>query len=234
MIALDRQNFLGKGSDPLKHSAYLDGQWGFQITEIEQDLLQRAQVLRPAGNMKTWGEGLHGGSQSWVGLDPQTLLTPYPELARICELIRPAPGNHLVDLGAGYGRLGVVLAHVCPRARFTGLELVSQRVVEGNRVLELHQLTQARLFEQDLTVDGFQLPEAEFYFIYDYGKVGHIRKTLKQLEAIADKKNFRVIARGMGTRSLIEREHPWLCDVYPVQREENFSIYSMSGEDSLC
>ena len=44
-----------------------------------------------------------------------------------------------------------------------------------------------RLEKQDLTAEDFQLPEAEYYFIYDYGTVAHIRKTLSQMEMMAEK-----------------------------------------------
>jgi len=45
---------------------------------------------------------------------------------------------------------------------------------------------------------------------------------------MADKMKFKVIARGKGSRSIIEHEHPWLSQVFEVHHEENFSIYSMS------
>ena len=71
-----------------------------------------------------------------------------------------------------------------------------------------------------------EIPQAQYYFIYDYGKVSHIRRTLKQLEDLTTKQRFKVIARGKGCRSIIEYEHPWLCELNPVIHEENFSIYS--------
>jgi hypothetical protein len=70
----------------------------------------------------------------------------------------------------------------------------------------------------------FELPEADYYLIYDYGTVAHIRHTLKQLEKMADRKNFKLIARGKGTRSLIEYEHPWLSAEYSV--DERFAVMS--------
>ncbi len=225
---------LESGLSAHKHSRDLDRSLGFEIPRIEEELLRRAKERRPSGNMKTWGEGIHQGSQSWVGLDPQTLQTPYSELLRICELLDPGPGSTVVDLGAGYGRMGLVLGARCREVSFIGFELVPERVREGRRILREHGCTHATLLEQDLTDPDFEVPLAEVYFLYDYGKVEHIRRTLAQLSAIADRKNFQLVARGMGARSLIENEHPWLSDVYPVHREENFSIYSMSPPGSLA
>jgi len=121
-----------------------------------------------------------------------------------------------------------VLNALYPKAHFIRYEYVPERVLEGKRIFLENNCAQCSLFVQDLTAPDFVLPAAEFYFLYDYGTVSHIRKTLAQLEVMALKKAFKVIARGKGTRSLVQYEHPWLCDVYPPIHEEHFSIFSMS------
>ena len=214
-----------------RHSEQLDEVLGFNIPAIENALLGEARELNPEGTHKTWGQTLHGGNQTWVGLSHQTLQTPYNELKHICELLNPPAGSTIVDLGAGYGRLGLVLAGMYPEVNFIGYEYVKERVVEGSRILNHLRCERARLLEKDLTRDDFFLPAAEFYFLYDYGTVAHIRKTLGQIEQLASKQNFKLVARGKGTRSLIQYEHPWLSQVYPAIHEEQFSIFSMS--DSL-
>lgn len=177
--------------------------------------------------MSNFGEVLHDGHQTWVGLDPQVLNTPYRELTELILTLGPQPGEHFVDLGAGYGRMGLVLNELCPGVRFSGFEIVKERVEEGNRVLSLNSCTHASLYQQNLTSEDFLLPDADYYFLYDYGKVAHIRKTLEQIEEKVDQKTFKVIARGKGSRSIIEYEHPWLSQVRPVEHFENFSIYSV-------
>lgn len=212
------------------HSEKLDHFLGFNIPEIEGHLLEQARKLDPAGSHKTWGQTIHEGNQTWVGLSHQTLQTPYSELREICELLNPALGTRIVDLGAGYGRMGLVLAGLYPEVEFLGFEYVRERVDEGSRILKLYQCLKSSLKVQDITSENFQLPEAEYYFLYDYGTVSHIRKTLTQLESIGIKKNYKLIARGKGTRSLIEYEHPWLTQVYPPIHKEQFSIFSMSQD----
>jgi hypothetical protein len=191
------------------HSQALDHRLGFEIERIENALLARARDVNPEGSHTSWGASIHQGKQTWVGLSHQTLQTPYSELKRMCEHLQLSSGL-MVDLGAGYGRMGLVLQGLYPEMKFLGYEYVGERVREGNRIFEKYSCPNACLVEQDLTDPEFKLPEADYYLIYDYGTVAHIRHTLKQLEVLADRKKFKLIARGKGTRSLIEYEHPWL------------------------
>ena len=213
---------------PRVHSAWVDRTLGIQVEKIETTLYEAALKLDPQGSHKTWGRSLHEGNQTWVGLWSQTLQTPYSELKQICELLKPKKLEHLVDLGAGYGRMGWVLHLLYPETSFSGYEYVSERVIEGSRLLDQLGCVKARLIHQDLTQADFKLPEADFYFVYDYGTLEHIRHTLDQLKEMGDRKKFKVIARGLGTRSLIDHEHPWLSQVFDPHHEEHFSIYSMS------
>lgn len=205
----------------------IDSYMGLRINQIEQDLLSSARSLRPEGNLTNLSEVLHSGNQTWVGLDPQTLNTPYHELIEICHLIDAQDGDLVVDLGAGYGRLGVVLDSYYPKVKFMGYELVSERVVEGNRNFTAQGCSNAQMIEQDLLADDFVIPEARVYFLYDFGKTGHIRTVLNKLETLADKNHrFTLVARGKGSRSIIDHEYHWLTSVGEINTERNFSIYA--------
>lgn len=204
------------------NSKALDQRLGLEVVNIEKDLLEEARRHRPHGHMGNWGPDFHQGHQTWVGLDPQVLQTPYQELLKMCELLVLQPGEHVIDLGAGYGRLAWILKQKYPEVSFTGYEYVKERVDEGNRVLQ-----EELLIQQDLSDPDFELPVADSYFIYDFGKVQHIRKILQQLEDMAETNSFKVVARGRGTRSMIQHEHPWLAQINPPHHEENWSLYSM-------
>ncbi len=217
--------FLSSGETPEEHSGQVDQDLGYRIDDIELGLLERARTLDPDGDMGTWGRRLHEGSQTWVGLHPQVLNTPYEELHRMCALWGPAPDSHLVDLGAGYGRLGFVLREHEPLAHYTGIECVPERVDEANRMFAEHGCERARMVLGNLFAEGFTLPMADCYLIYDYGNIEHIRWTMGQLQNLADVHRFRVIARGDGIRSLVRYAHPWLLEV-PGGEEANFSVYA--------
>jgi hypothetical protein len=70
------------------------------------------------------------------------------------------------------------------------------------------------------------MPEADVYFIYDYGQVEHIDHTLRQLEQVAYKRPIKVVVRGKFTKQIIQDRHPWLDLQYVGKLEELFSIYS--------
>lgn len=204
-------------------SSEIDRTFGFRVTEIERLLLSRALETLPGGDHHTWGARLHGGNQTWVGLDPETIQTPYPELLRLCRKLPLKAGDRVMDLGAGYGRLGIVLHEFHPGVNFRGIEFVPERVNEAKRVYRELGMDPDVMSVGDLTASDFFPEEAEHYFVYDFGKVPHIRNLLNQLSEIADRKKFTLTGRGKGIRSLIAHEFHWLT---PVYEEENFSVYN--------
>jgi hypothetical protein len=208
-----------------QHSNLVDKILGFRIRYIEEMLIADARGFDPDGKHDTWGPTLHKGVQTWVGLDIQTLQTPYSECLRILQLLKIKPYQHIIDLGAAYGRMGVVIGGLFLKNSFQGFEYVKGRVDEGNRIyqeLGFHRCSQV---EQDLFAKDFELPEADVYFIYDYGQVGHIDHTLGQIEKMAQKRPLKVVVRGKFTKQIINDKHPWLDLQYEGKLEELFSIY---------
>jgi hypothetical protein len=119
-----------------QHSSMVDKILGIRIKYIEEMLVAEARGFEPEGSHETWGPTLHQGVQTWVGLDVETLQTPYSECLRILQLLKIRPYQHVVDLGAAYGRMGVVIGGLYIKNSFTGFEYVKARVDEGNRVLK--------------------------------------------------------------------------------------------------
>lgn len=217
-----------KANDVIRrqHSKMVDKIIGFRQKYIEEMLVAEARGFEPDGSHETWGPTLHKGVQTWVGLDLQTLQTPYSECLRILQLLKIKPYQHVIDLGAAYGRMGVVIGGLYIKNLFTGYEYVKARVEEGNRIYREMGFARCQLMEQDLFDPEFELPEADIYFIYDYGQVEHINHTLMQIQAVARKRPVKVVVRGKFTKRIIADSHLWLDLQYEGRLEEFFSIYA--------
>jgi len=209
-----------------QHADLIDSILGFRLRYVEEMLMAEAQGFDPEGSHETWGPSLHDGVQTWIGLNLQTLQTPYAEILRILQLIKLKPYQHVVDLGAAFGRMGVVIGGNYIKSFFTGFEYVKSRVDEGNRVYEELGFDKCKLRTQDLFAKDFLLPDADAYFIYDYGQVEHIDHTLNQIKAKARKRPLKVIVRGRFTKDIIKTLHPWLELKYEGKMDELFSIYT--------
>lgn len=217
-----------KANDVIRrqHSNMIDKILGLRLKYIEEMLIAEAREFEPEGSHETWGPSLHDGVQTWVGLDLQTLQTPYSECLRILQLLKIRPYQQIIDLGAAYGRMGIVIGGLYIKNSFTGYEYVKARVNEGNRVLKELGFSRSILIQQDLADSSFELPEADIYFIYDYGQVEHINHTLSQIEATARKRPVKVVVRGKFTKGIIADRNPWLDLQYEGKLEEFFSIYT--------
>jgi hypothetical protein len=209
----------------LAHTEAIDAALGVRVCAIEAELKERARVRRPEGNVETWGKSMHGGRQTWVGLGTTQLQTHYDELDRICRAVDPRPDAHAVDLGAGYGRMGLVWGHHCRAGRFTGIEWVSERAEEANRVLSRYALCPARVTRQDLTAPDFVMPVADCYMIYDYGDRADVARTLDQLSELAREHRFTLVGRGGMTTKAIEARDPWRDPARCIQRDVLYAIY---------
>jgi hypothetical protein len=147
-------------------------------------------------------------------------MTPYSEIRFMLEQIPKA--KSIVDLGAGYGRMGFVIERHFPSIDFLGVEAVVERVKEGAAALKRFG-ARGSLIAGDLT--KMPLPSADTYFLYDYGSANAIEKTLCDLRARSLLESITVIGRGGATRSSIERAHLWLSAVVPPTHFPHFSIY---------
>ncbi len=174
-------HYIDDGIAKRRISSQIDLSLGFRVKEIEDILKDQARKLLPESQFGQWGPALHGGAQTWVGFDFQIFQTSYHDLKAMFELIRPKAGERIVDLGAGYGRMGIYLHHFYPQTEFLGVEIVKERVDEGNRVLVALGASDKKLAAIDLD-KLTKLPLGDIFFIYDFGSVAHIERVLEQLK----------------------------------------------------
>lgn len=211
----------------LQHSKYIDKILDFRVSFVEEMLVYEASGFDPDGNHETWGPKLHEGVQTWVGLDNETLQTPYCDIYRILALLKLRPYQEVVDLGAAYGRIGVIMGGLYPKNFFTGYEFVKERVNEGNRVFAKYGFKNSKLLSVDLGSPQFSLPLADVYFIYDFGKVEDILKTLKEIEGLSARRPIRVVVRGKWTREIIENQFSSFELLHEGRLEKPFQIFSV-------
>jgi len=191
-----------------RHAAAADAWLGLRVEETEA-LLRDPQ----------------DGEERWIGRHSSIFLTPYIELRHWLAQLKPTAGDTIADLGAGYGRLGFVLARHFPAARFEGFELVPERARAGAEALARYPAPNAKLTQADIAAPGWTLPAAAVYFVYDFGSRESIARVLEKLRAAARDRGVRVVARGRGMRGQIERDHPWLGSVHEPIHGAHYSIY---------
>tara|TARA_R110000868_G_scaffold117600_14_gene312489 strand:+ start:26931 stop:27650 length:720 start_codon:yes stop_codon:yes gene_type:complete len=191
-------------------SAVIDEIVGFSVPAVEEELSRKE----------------YPGLESWIGLAPEQLQTPYDELLDLTQTLDLSGQETVVDLGAGYGRLGLVLSQQKPDVTFTGYELVGERVERGNQVFNQLGLEKAELIEQNIIAEDFEIKDSDIFFIYDFGQKEHINHVLKRLDDLADETDFQIVARGRGIRSLIHHKYPRFCRAVEPKHFETYSVYS--------
>ncbi|MCO4753872.1 MAG: methyltransferase [Bacteriovoracaceae bacterium] len=197
--------------DAQLHSSLIDNILDIPVSDTEKLLRQKAQAIQSGGTVESWSAALHDGSLTWVGLNPAQLQTPYAEICELLDDMKLSPGQRVIDLGAGYGRMGVIMGHLYPECEFLGYEMAQERVDVGNQAYADLKLDSAKLFGRNIASDDFELPVADHYFIYDFGNLPDMKRLIAKLDQLADQKiSFNVVARGRGINSLIQETAPWL------------------------
>ncbi len=170
----------------VKHARIIDNLLGFRTQFYEEMLVEDAKKIDPYGSHETWGPSLCDGVQAWVGLDIDTLQTPYSDILKMLELMKLKPFQTVVDLGAAYGRMGIVIGALYMKSFFIGHEYIKARVEEGNRIFKNLDFRKCRMEVTDLSKSNYVLPDADIFFLYDFGDLEHIQKILFQLQKMSE------------------------------------------------
>lgn len=198
----------GSYSDAKQLSAEIDQALGFRYNEIESNLQSTSRQ-----------------HQTWAHVGEQGFQTPYPELYHMIQSLPELQGGTWCDLGAGYGRMGILLSWLSPDSKFIGYEVVAERVREGQRIYKKLGIQSGELLCQDLSDQQFILPPADVFFIYDFGHENAVEAILEKLKNRAREDKVCVIGRGRGIRNWISLRHPWLGSVVEPQHFETWTYY---------
>lgn len=218
---------LPEGRDAKKYSGEVDKTLGFKISKVEQMLLKKYRAyykLEEEGRNKKH----FSGTQTWIGLSPLTLQTPYNEIAEFLGLFLNNKPTTVVDLGAGYGRVGIVTNALYPKAKFIGYEILQERIDEARRIFELHGLQNCSMVLENILDPDFEIPEADIYFIYDFSEPKDLLVLMHKLLAKKRDRNFFIIAKGEGLKSLIRSHFPMLLQGKGFYIRKEWSIFNLS------
>ncbi|MBC97885.1 MAG: hypothetical protein CME63_09050 [Halobacteriovoraceae bacterium] len=194
-----------KGLHPRLHARDLDKKLGFKINRIEAKLLQKYRSYDEYSN--EGGTQHYEGTQTWIGLPPQVLQTPYNDIYEALESLSQYPIERIVDIGCGYGRVGLVMNSLFPNAEFIGYEVLKQRAREANRVYEQLDLENCEVLLENVLDDAFKLPKAQIYFIYDFSEMHDLCVILDELVKRVNDYQFYLITVGERIDYLIERKY---------------------------
>lgn len=213
------------GTHPRVHSKNLDRQFGYKIPKIEEKLVQKYRHYDQAVDESNKKQH-YQGTQTWIGLHPQVLQTPYSDLFNALQLLTDYPIRRVVDIGAGYGRVGLVMSSLFPDSEFIGFEILKKREQEANRIFSSLGLNNCKVYLENVLEEGFTLPKAEVYFIYDFSEITDISKILDQLKSRIHVEDFFLITKGDRMDQLLEVKYKPFWITNGILKIGDLKIYS--------
>ena len=152
------------------------------------------------------------GKWCWQDSGSDVTQTRYEDLVTLTRSLEP--GTHIVDLGSGFGRLGFILGLLRPSVRFTGLEIVRERVIESNRATNALGLD-STVMHRHTDLDVEPVPAADAYFLFFSFPERTASDVLEQLREIARSRPISIFVHGMWPGTELD-EVPWLRAV-PIE-----------------
>lgn len=106
-------------------------------------------------------------------------------------------GSRFIDLGSGYGRIGLAVGLMRPDIQFTGYEFVKERVEIANKVCTQLLLDQhVQFVTQDLSDKNFKIPMADTYYIFDSFTDESYAVIMEQLQELTQNRKITVVTKG--------------------------------------
>lgn len=226
MISFDSfNNFIGQGENPGQASELLqldsefDRYFGLNYDKVENKLKE--------GEFSLYKE---------QGLLSSALNTSYLDFYQLSQFI--PDGATLVDLGSGYGRASLVFNELEKNVKVISVEKVAGRLKESKRVHKKKKFKNYELIQGDFLDENFNMPIADFYFIYlPTGDL--LEKIFSKLQKIATHQRINLIAiESHG--DLIDRlkNEGWLdCSISGLKtslpRHDNNIYHFVSKQESI-
>lgn len=136
--------------------------------------------------------------------------TSYASILTLLKHLAPKKGARFVDLGCGFGRLGLAGGMWREDLNFTGYEFVPHRAAGASRAAERMGLqSHVDFHSQDLGDAAFKIPEADFYYLYDPFTDEVYRHVMARLMEVSNSREVTVITKGDAGRRFQEATRGW-------------------------
>lgn len=132
--------------------------------------------------------------------------TSYLTIFKVLDHLALKEGAHLIDLGSGFGRVGLAAGLWRNDLRFSGYEYVGERVEASRVSAERSGISDRVQFEtQDLSDPRFVIPGADAYYLYDPFSDSTYQHVIGRLIEVGASRRISVIAKA-GARDAFARQ----------------------------
>jgi hypothetical protein len=201
---LESVNILHESKCKYSESREIDLSLGFKVSKIESKLLQKFRSYEKKDD-PTNRKKKYQGAQTWIGLPPDALQTPYRDILVILDYLKDFKIKTVVDIGCAYGRFGLALQKDHIDTKFFGYEIVKKRHQEASRIIEKHNLANLEVTLCNVLNKEVKIPIAELYMIYDFSNIDDIYKIMNIISAIDSNKPRFLVIRGDRTEFLVDK-----------------------------
>ena len=164
-------------------------------------------------------ERLYQGSGSAVQSSYTTILLAL-------RYLKMNKGSRFIDLGSGFGRVGLVLGLLRPYIQFTGYEFVQKRVETADHASQaLNMSSHVHFQSQDLSAKDFSIPEADIYYLYDPFNEETYAHVISQLSLIAKNKKVTIITKGNAKDHFMNSSAKGIWSKPQVFEHGNFCLF---------
>jgi SAM-dependent methyltransferase len=124
--------------------------------------------------------------------------TSYASLLLLLKHLNMRNGARIADLGCGFGRLGLLCGVWRADLVFFGYEYAGHRLFGAREAsVRLGIDSRIQFYEQDLGAEGFQLPQADVFYLYDPFTSNVYEKVLRGLMHAAKYRSITVVTKGL-------------------------------------
>ena len=136
----------------------------------------------------------------------------YTTILLALRYLKIPTGSRFVDLGSGFGRVGLTLGLLRPDLQFRGYEIAQQRVdMAALASQSLGMSSHVKFFTEDLSAGNFLIPEAETYYLFDPFSEETYEHVLSQLRVIGSRMKINIITKGNAKQYFLNAKvkSPW-------------------------